>query len=234
MDGVLHIENCFRAKTLSHTSERDSCLRTLRDFVTSQHDAVFGFDFPFGLPRELIREDSWEHFVEAFPTRYQSPEKFKEDCLKAAEGKELKRVTDKCADTPFSPYNLWIYRQTYFGIREVLAPMVRGHLASVLPMQKAKAHVPCVVEVCPASTLKKLKLYRPYKGRDGARKKERVGILSALEERKLVRGVRKELRQDIVDDSGGDALDSVVAALAACRSIDQQEESYQLEGYVYF
>lgn len=77
----------------------------------------------------------WEDFVRSFAERCSDPQHFKEACRAADGGRELKRVTDKESHTPFSPYNLWLYRQTYFGIRDLLRPLVHDGLVSVLRMQ---------------------------------------------------------------------------------------------------
>jgi hypothetical protein len=52
-----------------------------------------------------------------------------------------------------------LFRQTCFGIRSVLAPLVRDGLVSVVPMQRPAADKPWLLEICPASTLKARNLY---------------------------------------------------------------------------
>ena len=65
---------------------------------------------------------------------------------------------------PFAAYNLRIYRQTFYGVRDVLAAAVARQAAAVIPMQEYAANKAWIVEACPASTLKSLGVYRPYKG----------------------------------------------------------------------
>ena len=155
--------------------------------------------------------------MRAFPIRYRSPERLRAACRSAADGRELKRVTDADARTPFSAYNLRLYRQTYHGIRDLLLPLVQGAHARVLPMQSPWREKPSLMEVCPASTLKRLGLYQPYKGRSIAHRRARGRILKALERAGLLLA-RAELRGPILSCAGGDALDSVIAALAAHRA----------------
>jgi hypothetical protein len=245
----LRIEACHRAADLPGLplsaaqgqvgQDRDRCLAALRDFVQRETASAFGFDFPFGLPRDLVAEDNWEEFVLSFPDRYASPEQFRETCRKAAGDSELKRVTDRESHTPFSPYNLRLYRQTYFGIRDVLAPLVRDQQACVLPLQPALPGRAWVMEICPASTLKQEGLNGSYKGRRREHYEARTRILEAVEER-VPLSVPALLRSVILDDREGDALDSVVATFAVFRALRnlgslaaRRNDAYVIEGYVY-
>ncbi len=235
---VLEIIDCRRARDLLGVAERDRCLRTLRDFVATQTSCAFGFDFPFGLPYNVVQADSWEEFVLSFSHRYPSPEQFREACWIAAGNREERRLTDRESKTPFSPYNRRLFRQTYYGIRDVLAPLVRDHLASVLPMQSASSDGPWLLEICPASTLKRMGLPQSYKGNGGVvdRRGIRAFILDELEKAGLAIQ-SAELRSAILRDRNGDALDSVVAAFATFRAVCSAApgltREHLLEGYVY-
>jgi hypothetical protein len=246
---LLRIEACYRAADLPDLplsadqvqvgQDRDRCLAALRDFVRREADSAFGFDFPFGLPRDLVTKDSWEEFVLSFPDCYASPEQFRETCRQAAAASELKRATDQESRTPFSPYNLRLYRQTYFGIRDVLAPLVRDQQACVLPMQTTLPGRAWVMEICPASTLKRESLNRSYKGKGQGRYVTRDYILAEIERRASL-SIPKPLRSAILEDHEGDALDSVVAASAVFRVLRDpgglaigSNASYALEGYVF-
>jgi hypothetical protein len=151
----------------------------------------------------------------------------------------LKRVTDRESHTPFSPYNIRLYRQTYFGIRDLLASLVQDGMANVLPMQTASPDKPWVLEICPASTLKREYLYWPYKGKSREHREARARIFGAIEQMAPL-SVPEALRSVILDDPGGDALDSVVAAVAVFRALRNPagvlavgNSVYNLEGYVY-
>lgn len=239
-EDVLRIEDCRPAEALPGSDrDRDRCLAALWDFIGKQQVCAFGLDFPFGLPQVLIKEDSWEDFVLSFRDRCFSPKEFREACRTAAGGSELKRVTDRERQTPFSPYNLRLYRQTYFGIRDVLGPLVRKHLAYVLPMQSALLDKPWVFEVCPASTLKQESLYLRYKGRSKEKQVARARVLKGIEEKGALL-ISAALRATVLGDPHGDALDSVVAAFATFRALRnpvclaiERNDAYALEGYVY-
>jgi hypothetical protein len=237
---ALRIEACRRAETLPGSRrDRDRCLTALRSFIERERDSAFGFDFPFGLPRILVKEESWEEFVRAFPGRYRSPEEFRRACRRASGGAELRRVTDLLSRTPFSPYNLRVYRQTFFGIRDLLGPLMRDRSACVLPMQRALRGQLWILEICPASTLKRIGLYLPYKGGSRRHRVTRERILKGIEQQGLSIP-EPALRRVILEDRQGDALDSVIAAFATFRTISDPaslaargNEAYWLEGYVY-
>jgi len=236
----LRVEACYQGADLPGSGvERDRCLAALRDFIAEEMDSVFGLDFPLGLPAELVKADTWEDFILSFPGQYASPEAFRESCRSATGGSELKRLTDRESRTPFSPYNIRLYRQTYYGLRDVIAPLVRDQSACVLPMQTPLPGKPWVLEICPASTLKREFLYLPYKGKSAKHASARERILEAIEQMAPL-SVPKALRSVILKDAGGDALDSAVAVFAAFRTLYNSGDlivgsthTYALEGYVY-
>jgi hypothetical protein len=238
VDGdTLGFDRCQRAATLPGSGQhRERALPALCRFIVQQNPCIVGLDFPFGLPRELVTHAEWETFALTFGDDHRDADAFKSACWQAAGGKELRRKTDIDANTPFSPYNLRIYRQTYHGIRDVLTPLVRPGLARVLPMQPPDPDAIWLLEICPASTLKQMKLYRPYKGANLA--KERDAILRGLEERIAI-VIPGWVRNDVLNDNEGDALDSIVAAVATFRALcsllngANEESSSPVEGFVY-
>ncbi len=238
-EDALNVEDLFQAKSLPGSGrERGLSHRALATFIGEQEHGILGLDFPFSLPRGLVRKKSWEEFVLAFEGAYKSPEDFRELCRSKASGRELKRITDIESRTPFSPYNLRLFRQTYFGIRDVLATLVRTDTARILPMQQPLDGKAWVLEICPASTLKKENLSMPYKGRAEGRRAARLMILEAIEEKLRLRVATSVIRSKIVSDIGGDALDAVIAALATFRVFRNTSAldascSYDLEGRVY-
>jgi hypothetical protein len=236
------IQECFKARDLPNSGRvLKGCLPALVNLVKCHPNAVFGFDFPFGLPASLVQENTWEEFVLAFPTRFKDPDDFKKLCFTGAGDRELRRQTDNEAYTPFSPYNLRIYKQTYYGIREILTPLVRNIQACVLPMQKPSIAKPWVLEICPASTLRALGLGGIlYKGRSENHKGNRRRILETIERIGPTQIAQAEIKQTIIEDNGGDALDSVIAAMAAFNAIQNEDPLipddngyWKIEGYIY-
>lgn len=238
---ALQIEDCRQAKELLGATDRGQCLRALRDFIGAQKACVFGLDFPFGLPKKIINANSWEEFVLSFGNRYPDPEQFRKICWVTAGNCEKRRDTDRDSQAPFSPYNRRLYQQTYYGIRDVLAPLVRDQLICVVPMQAISPGKPRLLEVCPASTLKSINLYLlPYKRADKESRSNRARILREIAETGDISIDSLTLQSKIIDDRNGDALDSVIAALATFRSVRNLRPSliartaaYKLEGYIY-
>jgi hypothetical protein len=236
---VLLITECFKAKDLPDSGrDREQSLKALREFISKQKDSIFGLDFPFGIPKSLVKEESWKKFVSSFEDIYTTPEKFRRLCKSLSEGKELKRFTDIEAKTPFSPYNLRLYKQTYFGIRNVLGPLIRNDKIWALPMQKPLPERAWVLEICPATTLRRENLSLPYKGRGEIKRTARVKILEGIKKAEVLNIKKSALRSKILEDRGGDALDSVVAAFATFRALRNElpfdrNSPYALEGWVF-
>lgn len=238
---VLKIEDCFQAKDLPGSSaERDSCLQALCHFISSQKPCAFGLDFPFGLPKKLVKANSWEEFLLSFSNHYPDSEQFRKICWVIAGNCEERRDTDRISQTPLSAYNLRLFRQTYFGIRDVLAPLVRDESACVLPMQSATPDKPWLLEVCPASTLRQMRLPLRYKNIRKENRAARTSILEGIEKTGAISIQTSALRSKILDDRHGDALDSVIAAFATFRALGNpacfsvpRTSTFALEGYVY-
>lgn len=236
--GVLHCTSCTPAADLPDSGQdRAPALSALRAFILGQTPCAVGCDFPFGLPRSIVTEPSWEAFVHQFAARHPDAASFKRWCLDRAEGRELRRVTDREARTPFSAYNLRLYRQTYYGIRDLLAPLVATGRVCVLPMQLAVSGQTWLLEICPASTLKQMGHYAPYKQADAAQVRER--LLNTLTRDGRVE-VSDDVRQAVIHDHKGDALDSVIAAITTWRALPDASLLHvddgsltALEGYVF-
>lgn len=238
-EDVLLITECFQAKDLLDSGrDREQSFKALREFIRKHKDSIFGLDFPFGIPKSLVKEKSWKQFVSSFEDIYTTPEEFRRLCKLRSNDRELRRFTDIEAKTPFSPYNLRLYRQTYFGIRDVLGPLIRDTTVCVLPMQKPLPDRAWVLEICPASTLKKQNLGLPYKGRGEMKRTARVKILEGIKKTGLLKIEKSALRSKILEDRGGDALDCVIAAFATFRALKNgftfdRDSPYTLEGWVY-
>ena len=236
-DDRLVIEKCIRGEALPGSSRvRAACLAALREFICSAGDSLIGLDFPLSVPGELLAGQTWLQFIRTFEMRFATPQQFRQDCFNRSPGRELKRRTDRETRTPFSPYNLRLYRQTFYGLHDVIAPLVRQRAVRVLPMQVRHPGLPGLIEICPASTLKRIMLYHPYKGRSSERRAERLTIIRAL--RRAGVQLAGQLKLIVLADPEGDALDSVLAAWAAFRAwpqIDRQpfDHLYRREGYVF-
>ena len=243
-DGRLALLSCRPASDLPGAApERDRCLAALVDHVADQADAAFGCDFPFSIPLPLAQGAAWADYVGGFARRFADADAFRAACMNAAAGRELRRPTDREARVPFCAYNIRLYRQTYHGIAGLLAPLVAGGRAAVLPMQPAAAGRPLLLEICPASFQRRLGLYGkygPYKGAAPACRAARARLLDELIAARLLAPPAAELRETLLDNRGGDALDSAMAAIACRRALEEpgvdrprtRDEAF--EGRVYF
>ncbi|MFQ5582911.1 MAG: hypothetical protein ACE5GL_00560 [Calditrichia bacterium] len=180
-------------------------------------------------------------FIFEFPTRYSSAENFRNDCRKRSAHPEAKRLTDIESRAPFSPYNLRIYRQTYYGIRNVLAPLILSDHARVLPMQEPAPGKTILIEVCPASLLKREGLYSPYKGRKHTHRLTREKILDYFPGKHKITIRDWSIVETILSNTSGDALDSFLAAVITARNVcyrtllpQNPNPMYGAEGYVYW
>lgn len=229
----LHISGCRPAAQLPGGGvSLAQAVSALADTIAQAGPSLWGLDVPVSLPRELIRYDDWPSFIRHFPDDYPSPDTFRERCLRAADGRELKRRCDREARTPFSAYNLRLYRQTYAAMRWLLHPLVTGQRAQVLPMQPGHDG-PQLMEVCPASILKFAGQYLPYKGPQNH--PQRGLLIDWLMAQQVT--IDGALRAELVANAGGDALDSVLAAFGAWRASRSRQlvagADYAMEGYVY-
>ena len=226
--------------------ERAAAFRALVQKVKEAPRSAWGFDFPFALPSSLHEEllgkaaDKWPGQVEALAA-LDGPVEFRSLCRRISGGREWRRVTDEEAAAPFCPYNLRMFKQTFYGMTEVLGALQGAAGVAILPLQclpsaaatPHDARLPAnirspggplphiyLLEVCPASLLDKLG-YSPglngYKGRGTDKAEKRGAILRRLTQDGLVRSVTRSLRARIVDDPAGDGLDSVLAAVAVWR-----------------
>jgi hypothetical protein len=215
----VRIENCGPAADLAGSGpERARCLPALVAFIAGQRSAIIGCDFPFSLPEAVVQDGTWRAFALGFGARFSCAEDFLADCRRRGDGREIRRLCDHESRVPFAAYNLRIYRQTYHGIRDVLAPLLRSGGAVVLPMERPRPDRAWVIETCPASTLKHAGLYPSYKGRGDAPRAARRRIVDGVVRRGLLAPLSPSLRRLAIENRGGDALDSMVAAAATGRA----------------
>jgi hypothetical protein len=224
----------------------EGALEALVRKVLDAPRSAWGFDFSFGLPLEVLSSsgaDQPPDWVEQLRMidACASPDEMKDLCLARAEGRELRRRTDDLVATPFSPYNLRVYRQTYHGIEGVLRPLRGQPGVAILPFDALPAMDPTdaegrlpfnvgrpgagvphtyLMETCPASLLLRLD-YLPelnrYKGKADWQAERRDEILRRLVRDGLGRAVGRSLRERIIADPNGDGLDAVLAAVGAWR-----------------
>ncbi|WP_373189673.1 hypothetical protein [Halolamina sp.] len=256
VDG-LDIETLGMAKSVlpGDVSGQAETHAALVNWLRGRESAVVGLDFSFGLPSTLLDAvdkppTDWPVFLDTFSlTNCADPNQFedwgKERTRAATNGDRafLKRETDGPVGAS-SPYGFIGSTITFYGIRDVLAPLVRGSdggeaVATAAPMQGQTFEPPLtLLETYPAGALDRLGLCRDrYKGAGDGAQKRRQRNLSGLEELTPV-SVDEADADRIVDNTGGDALDAVVAAAAALEALENgfaiDENRYnEREGYIY-
>ena len=262
-DRVLEIQSLDRLESLAGTSLRDPALAHLVSMIGGSKSALWGIDFPFSLPIELFEGTATAtapgvnaFALASFEKQMALVREWKSDaydfglhCVDRA--KQLKREmhirrdTDRETFTPFDCYHYRIIYQTFHGMRDVLGALETDRRTAVIPfhydrLPRAKR---VVVESCPSSTLKRLKLpHQNYKQPAGGpltplRRRVRHAILKGLAEHVIASA--GHLRT-IMRNGGGDALDAVIAAVgtwAAWRRLDhraiRKHARYPLEGIIF-
>ncbi len=236
----LFVKRCYPGRDLPESGvERDRCLAALRTFIRQSASSLWGLDFPFSLPQSMMGDAGWTAWLAEFPQLHPNADAFRDACRAFATGQEMKRRADVVSRVPFSPYNLRIYRQTYYGLVDLLSPLINNGQALALPFQQAQNGVPWLLEACPASYLKRVGKYLPYKGKSTEHRHQRSVILRFLQENGLQLAV-PDLQDVLINDAGGDALDSLLAAAIIFRLrslkppfIEEFDLRYQQEGFVY-
>jgi len=238
--GTLRVEHCESAADRFGVAERAPCLGRLCSFLRDA--SVVGLDFSFGVPAALHDREDWTGMVEWVSTAAHDVDGFEELCVTAAEELSdertyLLRETDGPVGAK-SPYHWLVAAQTFYGIRDVLAACARTDEVCVRPMQEpASDDATRLCEIYPTATLASLSLpAQEYKEDDEHARDQRRTIVDGLEAAtaiELADGVRNEL----VADAGGDALDAVVAALATYRAwqadFEPDREYHSAEGHIY-
>lgn len=240
-DGSLKIDDCQTGSSLPGSgTQREPFLEAIKDWIKNQESAAIGLDFPFGMPAEMVDEDSWREFVLNFPKRHQDADAFRMACQRASPGAELKRKTDQIKDTPFSPYNLRMYKQTYHGIADVLAPLIREDEVCVLPMMDPEPDKPWLMEVCPESTMRAQGQRVNYKGTTQEHRAARTRILKTLQSSGTLTIRAQGVLSNVLRDSGGDALDAVISAYGVTgtvldpeKLVPQEADGPEVEGHVF-
>lgn len=220
------------------TTNREATLDALVSFVESRaSESVVGFDFPFSVPERVARgafdAGTWEGLLDGV-ANCANADAYAEACAEWArehvDGTYLKRETDAKWGA-FSPYHFFVNAQAYHGMADVLAEI--HDTTTVVPFDE-RGSGPVVAEVYPAATLDVLGLCREgYKGDDPGERRRRERNLEGLTERADL-SVQPAVRERIVEDSEGDALDSLAAAVAAYRNVGEFDYgTSNVEGRIY-
>jgi len=225
-----------RLRQLCGTAERDAALAYLVELIRSSERALWGLDFPFGLPIEVVDAGAtWADQVRMVGGWKGDAYDLGTECVRRARARggamHIRRITDVEARTPFDCYHYRIIYQTFHGMRDVLGPLMRAAGTAILPFQYGKLRTAkrCVVEACPGSTLKRLGLphnnYKQPQGGSLTRKRLRTRreIVDGLHRHVLIPPDRHRI---MMRDAGADALDAVIAAIGTAQGWSNADHSH--------
>jgi hypothetical protein len=188
---------------------------------------IGGFDFPFGLPRELVEALGWprewlalmRHYA-ALP-RAEIRERFAAFCdARPAGGKFAHRATDRPAGS--SPSMKWVNPPVAYMLHAGVPLLIDAgvHLPGLHEGDRARV----ALEAYPGLLARELIGSRSYKSDERARQTDerliaRKDLVDALERGATRLGLRLRAshaqRDALIDDASGDRLDAVLAMVQA-------------------
>ncbi len=233
--------------------EQLTSLDAFADWLKQPGDWLGAFDFPFGLPRELVRQLGWPLDWEACIRHYASLSRedirtrFAAFCAaRPAGGKFAHRATDLPAGS--SPSMKWVNPPVAYmlqaGVPRLLEAGVHvPGLQAVDPMDVNAVDQPrrVALEGYPGLLAREVLGARSYKSDERARQTPerliaRKDLLTALEHGQTRLGLRLKLthaqRDALVDDARGDALDAVLCLMQAAWAWQQGAPRYGLPAAV--
>jgi hypothetical protein len=246
----LELHALDRMTALCGTADRAPVLGHLVRLIAASEAALWGCDFPFGLPLELFPAGTtWpEHFTflgewgeEAYDCGL--------ECVRRAmalfQRKHIRRATDGEAKAPFDAFHYRMIYQTFYGMRDVIGPLREVRGTAILPFhyRRLRTSRRVLVECCPGSVLKRVGApHQNYKQPAGGpltrrRRLTRHAILDWL-----AGEVRfdERFRRVMMRNPGGDAIDAVIAAVGAARAVAAADHRaiarhprYRREGHLY-
>jgi Protein of unknown function (DUF429) len=203
------------------------------DFLRRAGPWVGGFDFPFGLPRELVLALGWPQSWPALMAHYAAlsraeiRERFSAFCdARPVGGKFAHRATDGPAGA--SPSMKWVNPPVAYMLHAGVPLLLEAgvHLPGLHPGDPARV----ALEAYPGLLARELIARRSYKSDDKAKQSPerliaRKDLLEALEQGRSRLGLRLKLshaqRDALVADASGDRLDAVLCLLQAAWASQQ-------------
>ncbi len=227
-DGAVALDQPVPARALpSEPQSRDAVFDALhRTIAEAEPPAVVGLDAPFSLPEPIVAEPDWRAFLETVPDTFADADDFQTTCHRLTEratGGDRKEILRRC-DERFDglcPYNRFVFRITYHALQDLLVPLVRSDAAAAWPFQPGAATADRVLlETYPAAVLASRLAVRSTTYKDAHDDPAfRRAVLDQILASDAVavdpHPTATAVRSAIIDDTGGDALDSLLAAWAA-------------------
>jgi hypothetical protein len=216
---------------------------TLAGFATwlaRPREWVGGFDFPFGLPRELVEHLGWPlewrpciaHYASL--SRLEIRARFAAFCnARPAGGKFANRAFDKLAGS--SPSMKWVNPPVAFMLHAAVPSLLAAGVH--IPGLHEGDHRRVALEAYPGLLARELIGRRSYKSDEKARQTPerliaRKDLLTALEIGRTRLNLRLKLthaqRDALVEDASGDCLDAVLCLVQAAWAQRHGAPSYGL------
>lgn len=205
----------------------------LGDFLAAPGEWLGGFDFPFGLPRELVLALDWPQSWPALMAHYTAlsraeiRELFAGFCAaRPVGGKFAHRACDGPAGS--SPSMKWVNPPVAFMLHAGVPLLLRAGVA--LPGLHAGDAKRVALEAYPGLLAREILGRRSYKSDEKPKQTPerliaRKDLIEALEQGRTRLGLRLKLshaqRDSLVDDASGDRLDAVLCLLQAAWGLGQ-------------
>jgi hypothetical protein len=233
-------------EALAGTAERGPALAHLVARIRASEDALWGIDFPFGLPIELGWK-TWSEQLDAVKTWTGTANAFGLECVRRCQEAlgylHVRRTTDTETRTPFDCYHYRIVHQMFHGMRDVVGPLALDDKSCIVPfqMERLRDASRVIVEACPSSTLKRwgaphTRYKQPQGTLEEKHRKTRAAILRAIKQRTAISP--SDVRT-MNANPGGDAFDAVIAGIGTWEAFNAlnvdaiaTHPRYRLEGLV--
>lgn len=235
--GVLH-----HGRVQLSRLEHFATLAAFSDWLKKPLAWVGAFDFPFGLPRELVQTLGWPTDWAACITHYTRLSRdqirlaFAAFCnARPVGGKFAHRATDVPAGS--SPSMKWVNPPVAFMLHAGVPLLLQAGVT--LPGLHAGEASKIALEAYPGMLAREVLGQRSYKADDKARQTPerliaRKDLITALEQGNTRLGLRLKLshaqRDALVDDARGDALDAVLCLMQAAWAQTQHDAGAALYG----
>ena len=237
---VMAAGSAFKGRVLLAGLERLDSLDSFEQWLRQERGWIGAFDFPFGLPRELVTHLGWPtqwfelmvHY--AGLSRLEIRNTFAAFCDARPVGQKFAhRTTDKPSGS--SPSMKWVNPPVAYmlhaGVPRLLAAGVH------LPGLHAGDSRRVALEGYPGMLAREALGNRSYKSDDKAKQTPerliaRKDLITALEHGQTRLGLRLKVshaqRDALVDDASGDSLDAVLCLLQAAWAAQQGAPAYGL------
>lgn len=229
-DFHLEVRSVASAADLFAVTQREAVFKKLRAFIRGAGGAFLGLDFPLSLSESAVAATDWASFIEKFTQTF-AGKNIDSYPGEYGENGHTKREVDFRfgGQSPMSPL---VRYQVFYGLRDLIGPLVVEDAIRVLPMQEHDPTKPALLEVYPAATFGAERLYRTgYKDTTEESRRRRCVNAKGLQSHPQV-----SVSDAVVETAtqSDDALDSLCAAFAVRRALSEGlDEAHSVEGHIY-